>query len=227
MPSASACALRSLESDGATGPVTVSTLTALGVLLTGISLLAYLPQLSNLKGIVAGWIQPKQAPSITFRAHYELAPYPRPDGVVIGGIPWQKEYTDVRLDVVNGLAELQNLDVQIDLNASIVATGQISQFPGVTAFSAIEGFDSVQVQIKDENGRRFSVPVVPNTATPGLKTSFVSSLYRLRCERLFTNSTVNLVVALYAPMCPVLTDNNWGSGFRGRCTFKGLIIFLA
>lgn len=78
------------------------------------------------------WPKPAQ---INFSSYAITGPYIA--GTVIGGIPWQDIYTDVRLDILNtGDVDIERCDFAISTNAIIHEIGQATSFPGVTFLGA-------------------------------------------------------------------------------------------
>lgn len=135
-------------------------------------------------------------PSVILETY--LAPNaPYPSGTPMGGIIWEKQYFDVRLDVVNGPIEIKDMDLVIELDTSIAGIGQISQFPGVTAFPA-NAPPAMWLDGTDENGANISIPAVP---VPGA--AQIASAYRVHCASIFANTTVHLVIASVALNPPV------------------------
>lgn len=115
---------------------------------------------------------------------------PYPENTQVGGITWHSPYVDVRLDVVNdGPIDIEDVDFTIKMDTSIAGVGQISQFPGVTTFPAQETPES-WLSGTDEAGKHISIPI---TTLPG--GAQIAPAYRVRCSKVFANSTVHLVIA--------------------------------
>ncbi len=124
---------------------------------------------------------------------------PYPDNTNVGGVIWHSFYVDVRLDVVNGHTDIGDVDFLVRLDNSIAGIGQISQFPGVTAFPANDT-PSFCLQGTNEAGAPESLPIVPK---PG--TMQTAPIYRVHCEKMLANTTIHLVVASVAlnpPLAP-------------------------
>ncbi|HZW95771.1 MAG TPA: hypothetical protein VFF64_22680 [Candidatus Eremiobacteraceae bacterium] len=133
---------------------------------------------------------PLPKPSVTVMAYLQpAAPY---DVQILAGIMWQKQYVDVRLDLANGAAAIRNLDFVVRLDTSIAGIGQLSQFPGITAFPA-KSMSPAWLQGTDPQGNAVAVPLTP---IPG--TMSTAPVYRVHCSELFANTVVHLVIASIA-----------------------------
>jgi hypothetical protein len=113
-------------------------------------------------------------------------------GIMLGGIVWQSNYVDVRLDVSAGSTDAQNVDLIIELDTSIAGVGQLSQFEGITAFPANQT-PPVWLEGTTPDGKPSSVPVVP---APGM--AQIVPAYRIRCSNIFSNTTAHFVIASIA-----------------------------
>lgn len=134
-----------------------------------------------------GPVKPHQTPSLTFTATLQPeAPYDIP---MLAGIAWQKLYVDVRIDLTNGAVPIQNLDCLVGLDTSIAGVGQLSQFPGVTAFPAGSP-PAMWLEGTDLQGNPSSLPIAPS---PGMMSA--APVYRVHCTEVFANTVVHLVVA--------------------------------
>ncbi len=111
---------------------------------------------------------------------------------ILAGVAWRKEYVDVRLDLASGGAVIQNLDFLVGLDTSIAGIGQLSQFPGVTAFPA-NAMPASWLQGTDLKGNPVSVPITP---IPGAMNT--APVYRVHCSEVFANTIVHLVIASIA-----------------------------
>jgi hypothetical protein len=134
---------------------------------------------------------PFPSPSLIFKAYLQ-PDEPYLDGTLLAGIVWDKRYVDVRIDVANGAAAIQNLDFVVGVDTSIAGVGQISQFPGVTAFPAGSP-PPAWLQGTDLRGNPVSVPMTP---TPGMTS--IAPVYRVQCSNIFANTVLHLVVASVA-----------------------------
>jgi len=135
-----------------------------------------------------------QTPELRAAPLVDLGAYLQPDepypaGMPLAGIVWRQEYVDVRLDIANGAIAIQNLDFLIRLDTSIAGIGQLSQFPGVTAFPA-NAPPERWLRGTDLEGNPVSVPITP---IPG--TMNTAPIYRVHCSEIFANTVVHLVVA--------------------------------
>ena len=137
--------------------------------------------------------------SVTLIAYLQLLGGEYPDGVLLGGIPWQKNYYDVRLEIGNGQVAIQNLDLLVGLDASIAGLdmsiaglGQISQFPGITAFPA-KSFPAGWIDGTDPKGKQITLPIIQD---PGLVS--IAPVWRVHCTNLIPNTVVHLVIASLA-----------------------------
>ena len=151
------------------------------------------PEPAPLPNAHSGKKGPKAAPSVPSPS-LTLNTYLQPDepyaeGTLLAGIVWDKRYVDVRLDVNNGAAAIQNLDFLVGLDTSIAGVGQISQIPGVTAFPA-ESPPPTWLQGTDLQGNPVSVPIMP---APGMAS--IGPVYRVQCSNIFANTTLHFVVA--------------------------------
>ena len=113
-------------------------------------------------------------------------------GVPLAGIVWMKQYVDVRLDIASGSAQIKNLDFLVGLDTSIAGIGQISQFPGVTAFPVDEPA-AAWLQGATASGAPVSIPMLP---IPGTMRS--APIYRVHCSEVFSNTTVHFAIASIA-----------------------------
>ncbi len=130
-------------------------------------------------------------PSVTFGAYLQ-PDEPYIDGTLLAGIVWQKQFVDVRLDIVNGAVPIQNLDFLVGLDTSVASVGQISQLPGITAFPA-NAPPAAWLQGTDLNGNPVSVPMTP---APGMMQT--APVYRVNCSAIFANTVIHLVIASIA-----------------------------
>lgn len=141
-------------------------------------------------------IPPKPAPpaddsSVTLRAY--LQPNEEYlEGTIVAGIVWDKNLVDVRLDIANGARVIQNLDFTVELDTSIGGLGQISQFPGITAFPA-RAMPPAWLEGTDPTGKPISVPT---TQAPGMMA--IAPIYRVHCSSIFADTVVHLAVASVA-----------------------------
>jgi hypothetical protein len=137
------------------------------------------------------------ASSLTINAYVPKGD-PYPDNYTFAGILWLKFYTDVRLDIVNGPAEVKDVDFQIKLDTSIAGIGQISQFSGISAFPAQDAPQFI-VHGKNADGTPVSMPIVPMQGTMRS-----APVYRVHCDNLLADTTVHLAIASVAmnPLTP-------------------------
>jgi hypothetical protein len=137
-----------------------------------------------------GPARPSSEPSVNVTAYLQPeAPY---DVQILAGIMWQKQYVDVRLDLANGAIAIHNLDFVVGLDTSIAGIGQLSQFPGITAFPANTPLPA-WLQGTDSKGNAVAIPLTP---IPG--TTSTAPVYRVHCSELFANTVVHLVIASIA-----------------------------
>ncbi len=118
---------------------------------------------------------------------------PYPTGTIIGGIPWNDRYSDVRLDFTVGSVAIRNLDFAVGLDTSIAGIGQLSEFAGVTMFPGGPPTPVVSLEGTDEKGNPITIPVVkrPNS-------NEVAPVYRVHCDALYANTVLRLVIASVA-----------------------------
>jgi hypothetical protein len=138
---------------------------------------------------------------INFNVRTLALPPAHPQGEVVGGITWDTRDTDVRLDVVNGLAAIQNLDIKISVDGDkgIVAVGQLSNFQSITTFRTDEPFPGrpappTGLRIVNDDGTIF--PADP------YKGRTVQYSYRIHCDNMLPESTIRFIVALSSLMGP-------------------------
>jgi hypothetical protein len=136
-------------------------------------------------------VRPDLVPSVTLRAYLQ-PDEPYFEGTLLAGIVWQKQFVDVRLDIANGPVAIQNLDFLVGLDTSIAGVGQISQFPGITAFPAGSA-PSIWIEGTDSQGNPVSIPATP---PPGMMQS--GPVYRVHCSNVFADTVIHLVVASIA-----------------------------
>jgi hypothetical protein len=122
---------------------------------------------------------------------YSQPDAPYADGAILGGIVWKQNYVDARLDI-STKQDIRNLDFFVALDTHIAGLGQISQFPGVTAFPAEDTPPWWGVGT-DDKGKPVSIAVVP---TPGMMQS--APIYRVHCSEIFPGTTVHLAIASIA-----------------------------
>jgi hypothetical protein len=126
--------------------------------------------------------------SVQLNAYLQGTPYP--EGVAFAGIVWQREYSDVRLDISVKDAPIRGLDFVVSLDTTIMGIGQISQFPGVTAFPLEGNVQPLTLIGKDEKGQEVAIPISPTPGNPvGAPT------YRVHCTELYANTVVHLALA--------------------------------
>jgi hypothetical protein len=138
-------------------------------------------------------------PDVKFDAYIQPGSNnPYPPETIIGGITWDPNYVDVRLDIGAGPVPIQNLNFEVTLDTSIAGVGQISQFNGVTSFPNSEA-PSVSLIGTDEAGNPVTMPIVPRK---GL--AQIAPVYRVHCDALYGNTVLHLVIASIAlnPMKP-------------------------
>ncbi len=130
----------------------------------------------------------KMASSVVLNA--ALGPSdPYPENMPFAGIIWHGFYRDVRLDIVNGPADVRDVDFLVQLDTSIAGIGQVTQFPNIMFFPAK---DSPQLWVSGANldGTPVSMPVVP---VPGAMQT--APVYRVHCNSLLANTSVHLTIA--------------------------------
>jgi hypothetical protein len=130
--------------------------------------------------------------SFAIDAFADVADYPT--GSVIGTIPWKNEYAHVQVNMTNQEAEdLSDVDLVIGLDGSIAAIAQKTNFPDIVLFPPLaDPFVAGSLTSVDKDGKKVSTPAV----SAGITTA---PEYRIRCNRVFSHSTVQLVVAVVTP----------------------------
>ena len=111
-------------------------------------------------------------------------------GIDVGGIKWQDNYSDVRVDIVNRSdLDYEDLDISIvpsDESIGVAELGQITRVPGVY-FIPHNLTSSVTLTKKREGGfsQTFSSRVMPSNLGQ-----------RVHCERFAKHNLIEVVVAL-------------------------------
>jgi hypothetical protein len=140
---------------------------------------------------------PNESAGIEFHAHILSTPPAHPPNTILGGISWKQDYTDLRLDVINGSNPAQNLNIKITLDndEGIAAVGQLSHFPAITIFPA---------QDKPyRDGRALAPTGLRMMTEQGIfppdpfdeEDSTIRHAYRIHCDNLFPESTLRLIIA--------------------------------
>jgi hypothetical protein len=139
---------------------------------------------------------PEEEPAkIEFRTRILSPPPAHPPDTVLAGIAWKKSYADVRLDVINGVVPIHNLDLKVilDNGQGIAGLGQLSNFPSVAIFPTEErpprGPPGPVV------GLRVITPEGIFPADPFKEDSTVRYAYRIHCDNIFPESTLRFIVA--------------------------------
>jgi hypothetical protein len=145
------------------------------------------PSVNKIEGVDQ---QTQPEPSVTLLAYLQPEE-PYSEGTMLAGIIWQKNYVDTRLDIANGVA-IKNLDFIVGLDTSIAGVGQLSQFPGITAFP-VGSLPPAWLTGTDLKGNPVSIPMTP---IPG--TMSMAPVYRVHCSEVFANTVVHLVIASIA-----------------------------
>jgi len=136
---------------------------------------------------------PQNKPSPTVRLDANIQPEPYPEGFAFAGIIWRKLYSDVRLDISVGQAAIQDLDFVVGMDTTTAGIGQITQFPGVTAFPVEGNISIVALGGTDANGNPVAIPVAP---IPGNFNG--APKYRVHCKEIFANTVLRLAIASIA-----------------------------
>jgi len=122
-----------------------------------------------------------------------------PPGTSIGGMPFEKGFAYLKLDVKSQNKTIKNLDVKVALEKylsqeTIFDVAQISTFTGVTCFPAIDP-GPLAIQGITQNGSNYTLPL-----EGGLQSPLVSQakpfgpLWRIHCEEIFHNSTMSFAI---------------------------------
>jgi hypothetical protein len=130
-------------------------------------------------------------PTVRLDAHVQPGPYP--EDFAFAGIVWRKEYSDVRLDISIDKAAIRDLDLVVALDTTIAGIGQITQFPGVTAFPVEGNISAFTLEGTDEKGNKVAIPISP---TPGNLSA--APKYRVHCTEIFANTVLRLAIASIA-----------------------------
>jgi hypothetical protein len=112
----------------------------------------------------------------------------------LGDILWKGEYTHVQINLADQESEdLSDVDLEISMDMSIAAIGQKTNFPDIVIFPSVaDPLGPGSITLVGKDGTKRTVPTVP----AGIVTAPV---YRIRCNKIFGHSTVQLVVASVVP----------------------------
>ena len=133
---------------------------------------------------------PDYSNGLAFQA--DLAGGDYQEGIDVGGIKWEKKYTDVRITIKNTLdVAVEKVDLLMRFDIHIAGAAQlgtavsdVSIVPGDTEMTPIS-LGSVDAQGKSE-----SMPIVP--------TQTIIDVYRIACPRLPAKGQVKFIVATIA-----------------------------
>jgi hypothetical protein len=134
---------------------------------------------------------PESLPVIQLATHAQPEPYPA--GFAFAGIVWQKGYSDTRLDISVKKSPIHDLDFVVSLDTTIMGIGQITQFPGVTAFPPEGNVSAVTLMGTDEKGNKVAVPISPTEGNTNGAPS-----YRVHCKEIFADMVLRLAIASQA-----------------------------
>ena len=144
------------------------------------------------------WTWPSRV-QVKFRAFIPHSEVPYPPGTIIGNLKWSTGWTDLRVDVENGRIPIQNLDLSLETNELIAGVAQVSKFPNFTADPVAQILDEqgngikfgqgAMIIGKDDKGNPVNEPL--EFGGPGS----ICQTYRIHCANLFSEATLQLVVA--------------------------------
>ena len=152
--------------------------------------------LQNHSALLAKAPNPKLDAEVKVTAYTQPLAHSYPKGLLIGGIVWDDNYVDVRLDITIGSIPIHDVDVLTGLDTSIAGLGQITQFPAVVAFPSNEVPPS-WIEGTDETWKSVAMPMTP---VPGM--GYMAPVYRVRCAKLFSNTVLHLIIASVALNSP-------------------------
>lgn len=143
----------------------------------------------------------KQAPLIV---RSEVIKVKYPQSQVIGGITWTNDLIDLRVAIENPTdSDYQDIDITIRAdfpNTYIRAVGQISNLPGVTFVNPgiqLLGLDkSGNPIIKFASTTGHTIGDGCKIITHGTKSTLLPNYYRVRCEKLFNRTTIEITLAI-------------------------------
>jgi hypothetical protein len=134
---------------------------------------------------------------------------PHPNGVMLAEIPWREHYVDIRLDIINGPIQIQNLELVIAIDRRtkeeiamiqqgkeslltptvlIRAMSQLSQIPNVTMIPKGGPIDFLAAP-NDRDGKPLGI-TIPVAGSGG-----AAGAYRLYCPVLYRDTPLRLVMA--------------------------------
>jgi hypothetical protein len=137
--------------------------------------------------------------AVTFDAYIAHRPSdpPYPSNTIIGGIKFEGNLVDVRVDVTPREYSIQNLDFRVVLDgdtslAMIFDMGIIGQYPGVSIFRP--EISGMAIKIIDADGKPKIFPL--DSGNTGIISAVkpVGPVWRVHCEEAFADATLRLVI---------------------------------
>jgi hypothetical protein len=134
-----------------------------------------------------GWLVFRPVP---IDADFLPMPETYPDGTNIGGIQWQKRFSQVRVILVNHSAEqYTNIDLRLRTNLDIAAVGFVSDFSTCGAKPLVPGIlmSNPTMTRKNSDGSQTTLP---------MDKTLSSTVYRAFCDRLLAGEKLEVVLGL-------------------------------
>jgi hypothetical protein len=135
-----------------------------------------------------GFFEKKPLPSMGFSVLGSSTDYP--SGTVIGGIPWNSKYCDLRVTIYPHAQDFDDLDIMLRPDEPIAGIGQISNIPDVSFLI------NTTVNIPAFGLINPSTGWTQAYATTELA---FSGGFRFRCPKLPRNSSFQIVMAIARP----------------------------
>jgi hypothetical protein len=126
------------------------------------------------------------------------------EGTSHAGIDWKNGYSDVRLMIKNPEPSIQNLDLSLQMDKSIIfQMGQLSTVPGCE-FNAVDFPADLGARINTANGGNIFLSL-KDTIRMAMKPSSLRNLtheWRMYCPRLIGHGELELILAVPPPTAP-------------------------
>lgn len=154
--------------------------------------MAKLDQLVSISSDLKAAVIPREVPAdknspLRFSGYLQRGNYP--EGMVIAGIVWKDNFSDVRLDLQNRSEfPIENLDFFVALDTHISEMRQLEGMPDVTLSGNTGPMISITFEGTDQNGRPIAMPVIPTGPT-------TSPVYRVSCPKLLGLAAIRLMAA--------------------------------
>jgi hypothetical protein len=118
----------------------------------------------------------------------------------VNGIKWREDYSEVTVIIYNyGETDMLNVDLRIASDLLIAGAGIAPSINNCSSEAVSRGLANIRFEFTDKkSGETREIPLLDKNR------HFASSLYRIRCERLSSNSILQIKL-------PMLT-HNWSTG---------------